>query len=285
LDRWYQRKDLREMSTLAVRPPLPALLFFSLCTLIGPSGRAQYQQGKGEAEAFTWANGVHQVVSQQVFGSPISDSLGLDITWVVTARIRPSSDAEPEVQFVLRKTSGGEVEATLTELARPLMAQLQDLYREQDKRTSQEVAKLIEVRRFDLTGKQCSCLLRIARSFERLRTRIEVKNALILDPRQYQLWIDAGSQESYFRLLGPPSGAAMHPIIAWMEKSLRRLRGAVGEPALDSKPSRRSSCGPRRTEHRSSAAPRRIGPGAGGLPDRPGDGRHRGGSVRHGRRQ
>lgn len=52
-----------------------------------------------------------------------------------------------------------------------------------------------------------------AGAFERIRTSIGLENALVMDPRRYQLWVDAESQQAYFNLLGPSSGEVGQPII------------------------------------------------------------------------
>jgi hypothetical protein len=77
--------------------------------------------------------------------------------------------------------------------------------------------------RFTVARKQCAALTGIVSKFESLRMEVAIENMLVLDPRQYELWVDAGSQQLQVNLLGASSGETKHPVIQWMEDARRVL--------------------------------------------------------------
>jgi hypothetical protein len=208
-----------------------ALLVASMFALAAsPECAAQSTQQADENVASRWATQNYEDVSKHVFGSPTSlDGLDLNIAWVVTARVRPAHDPDPEVQFSLTKLGNGEVNAVVTKLRSSLQGQLQNLHDEHRSATPSEIAKLVDFDRFVLTQTQCPALTKIAAAFAKLRTPIAFENALVLDPRQYQLWLDAGSQQVYLNVLGASNGGSRHPIIVWIEETQQRLQKAIAQ--------------------------------------------------------
>jgi hypothetical protein len=116
--------------------------------------------------------------------------------------VRPAYDAGPEVQFTITKLSTGEVTAVVTKLRSSLQVQLQNLHREHRNKMPSEIAKSINFDRFVFTQKQFPALTKIEPAFAKLRMPFSFENALVVDPRQYQLWVDAGSQQLYLMCQG-----------------------------------------------------------------------------------
>lgn len=217
---------------------LVALLVASVCAVAAsPECAAQSTQQTDEDLAIIWATQNYEDVSKLIFGSPTSpDGLNLNIAWVVTARVRPAYDVDPEVQFSLTKLGNGEVTAVVTKLRSSLHLQLQNLHREHRSTTSSEIAKLVNFDRFVLTQTQCPVLTKIEAAFANLRTPITFENALVVDPRQYQLWVDAGSQQVYLNVLGASNGKSRLPIIVWIEEAQQRLQRAITQSQQTSHP-------------------------------------------------
>src|SRR5215212_4131607 len=108
------------------------LLVATLCN--GPASGEGSDQPNGETgtnAATVWAAQQYEAVAVKVLGSPVSaDAMQLDTSWVVTFRVRPANDVDPEVQVSLTKLGTGEVTAVVAKLRSSLQLQLQNLYRE-----------------------------------------------------------------------------------------------------------------------------------------------------------
>lgn len=224
MDEGHQREELHAMSVTS--RAVVAVLVASVCAVATAlECAAQSTQQAEEAAATTWATQNYEDVSKHVFDPPTSpDGLNLNTTWVVTVRIRPAYDADPEVQFSLTKFGNGEVTAVVTKLRSSLQLQLQNIHREHRSSAPSEIAKLIKADRFVVTKAQCPTLTKIVAEFEKLRPTIALQNALVVDPRQYQLWLDAGSQQVYLNLLGASNRESRHPIIVWIEDTWQRIQ-------------------------------------------------------------
>jgi hypothetical protein len=230
LERRHRSEDLRSLSSMTARTLVLVLVL--LIVAADQEGSTQGAQQAEEASARSWAVSQYDEVSKYVFEPPMSpNGLALTTSWVATARIRPSYDIDPEIQFSVSKSANKEVQARLTKLQAPLRLQLQDLYAQHRDLSPEELARLIRVDRLLVTKKECSTLDKIAAAFERLHPPIALENALVLDPRQYQLWLDAGSQQVYMNLLGASSGESRYPVIVWIEEARRQLEQALKKAA------------------------------------------------------
>lgn len=198
---------------------------FVICLVAGwgPSG-AQSKAEIQEREVRTWASTNYQAVSEGVFGAPTDqDGLTLDAKWVVTVRISPAFDSEPESQFSLTRFWNGKVSLAFTRLRSSLGLQLQTIYRNDPTVTPQRAVSLVHVDRLAVTQTEFPALPAIASAFEKIRSPIAMENALRMDSREYRIWLDAGSQQVYLDLLGPESGESEQPVIAWVEKTRRKV--------------------------------------------------------------
>lgn len=149
-------------------------------------------------------------VASRIFGAPIDeDGLAPDVAWVVTVRRRAAGNDEPEVQFSITRSYTGGLSATVMRLREPL-----------------EGSGAID--RVHLIAAGCRGLETIAEEFSGLQLSPVLENGMILDPIQYQVWVDAGSQQASFNLLGPSSGEGGHPLIVWIEGALRELARCEG---------------------------------------------------------
>jgi hypothetical protein len=225
MDEGYRQEELREMSMTA--RALATLLVAATCAVAGVSA-AMAQSTPTDQDAIAWATQHYDEVAISVFGSPLAPAgLDRDTVSVVTARIRPASDGEPESQFALTTLTSGDVRALVIRLRSPLHAQLRRLHRDRPNDSPLEIAKRILHDQFVLSAAQWPDGKRAAAAFKDIRTSIALENALVMDPSRYQLWVDAESEQAYFSLLGPSSGEGRHPIIAWIEATRRRLQQAI----------------------------------------------------------
>ncbi len=178
--------------------------------------------------AKAWARQNYDAVAEAVLGLPTSsEDMPPNTSWIVTFRLRPAYGVDPEVQVALTKLANGGVTAIVTKLRPALDLQLQNMHQKHESSTPAQIAKLIQLDRVTLSSAQCPALTKVATSFERIRTPIVLENELALDSRQYQLWIDAGSQREYFDLLGASNGQSKHPVIVWIEESLKDILAAI----------------------------------------------------------
>jgi hypothetical protein len=163
-------------------------------------------------------------VANEVFGSPPSaDGPTGNTLWVVTVRVTPAYD-QPEIQFSLSKSANDEAAAVVTKLRSSLQLQLEKLYRERGEESASQIATRIELDRITVTERQCPALKKMVAAFAKVRSAIALENEMVLDSRRYQVWVDAYSQQLYVSLLGPSNGMGRHPIILWVEESLRHLK-------------------------------------------------------------
>ena len=224
----YRREEVRDVPGI-VRTVTAFVIVF-LCTFAGRPACVPQDHETNQDVAARWATQQYGPVAKSAFGSPTApEGLGPNTVWVVTARIRPAYNVDPEMQFSLTKLANGEVTATVIKLRTPLQVQLQRLYPKHPKASPSDLAELIELDRYILSQKQWAGLSELATAFEKVRTTVALENALTMDSRQYQIWVDAGSEQAYFNLLGPSSGEGGHPIIVWIEETGRRLQKAVDE--------------------------------------------------------
>jgi hypothetical protein len=209
-----------------MRRAIAVIVFFALCCPAWSADAFSPHDAEEDANAATtWAAQQYEAVVEELLGDPASSGfLQLDTLWIITFRVIPAY-SQPEVQVVLTKSTTGEVTAVVSKLRRSLELQLQDLYRDNQARTPSEIAKLVQVDRVTLSQADCPALKKIAMEFERVRAHVVLRNALVLDPRQYQLWVNAGPQQEYSSLLGPANGKGRHPIIVWIEESMKRIEG------------------------------------------------------------
>jgi hypothetical protein len=171
-----------------------------------------------------WAAHNYERIANEVFGIPASSDPNSEVIWMVTARIRPAYDADGESQLSLAKSRGGRMAADLIKVSAPLLRQIDEIHRQHPDLDTIAVAKLVRVHRRGVDATVSSAALsKIATAFEKLRPVIALENAMVIDPRQYQLWIDAGSQQIYFNLLGPSSGQGNHALIRWIENAHKEL--------------------------------------------------------------
>jgi hypothetical protein len=174
---------------------------------------------------------LHRAILPHVFDSPVTSALGMDVSWVVTVRMAPGGGREPDAQFSLTKSSDGELTAIVIELARPLALQLRTIPPAKRRASPAEIAKLIQTTRTVLTSAEYAELSQIAAAFENLRTPVVLENVMMLDASRYELWVDAGSQQVYYRLFG--GSGATHPIICWIESTRKRLALAALPPRTE----------------------------------------------------
>lgn len=179
----------------------------------------------GEDGSREWAAHNYDSVITHVFGEPSSSDLpSPEVTWIVTARIRSAYDEAGELQFSLSKAHGGKVGAELIRAVTPLIVQIDDIHRVHPDLDAAAVAKLVRLERRAIEATpHAPALARLAKTFEALRPLVAVENVMVLDPRQYQVWIDAGSQQVFFNLLGPSSGDGRHALIRWVENAQKEL--------------------------------------------------------------
>lgn len=225
-------------ASIAVRPihtmskvvaAATSLLLLTACAAFATTITAfQTPRAATDHTAEAWVSEIIERVADSVFDPPMSvEGLDRNTVWVVTARILPAYETDPEMQLSLRKLANGNVNAIVTTLPQSLKVQLMRTYLRDRDATVAEIAKRIERTRWVLTPAECPELPRIAARFEKLRTNIALENALFLDSKRYQLWVDADAQRAQWDLLGASSGESRHPIIRWIEETSQALRKAT----------------------------------------------------------
>lgn len=227
LDERNRRQELRAMP-IGIRQLSVMLSLAILCNGgVVTDLFAQDRLGTNDAAQARWSTANYDALAEQVFGPPTSsEPLPQRTVWVVTARVRPAYEDDPEVQFSITKQSTGDVTASMVTLDGPLRLQVEQILKERPGLAPQDVARSIAVQRINVTHTEHPQLARLAATFESMRPSVGIENVMVLDPRIYQLWVDAGSQQVYSNLLGPSNGAGRHPMIRWIEDALAELEKA-----------------------------------------------------------
>ena len=175
-------------------------------------------QGLQEHERL--AGRAYRPVVAEVLPADPDEELPVDVEWRVIVRIRPAWQRESLFRITLHQS--GQASASMTVVVdKPILAQLEDIYRLNRRAGISGAAKKIARESFSTDSTRCPALGKVAAEFAALTIPAALPNVLQMDATQYDILSQTLMRRMHITASGPePAG-----VIEWLERASKTLNG------------------------------------------------------------
>jgi hypothetical protein len=174
-----------------------------------------------------WVSANYQTILDCALPSGfVQEGLPQGTEWLVSVRIVPPLEWEPEFQFTFRKADDGISELTFAlPMGYTLREQLLSLKKKHPDSSIKAVCGKMAVARHTINQSNYPKLGGLATDFENIRTSPVPPRGIILDGTFYHFWIESFSLHQVHARLegyGPDAKKQPHPMVEWAE-DVRRV--------------------------------------------------------------
>jgi hypothetical protein len=160
-------------------------------------------------------------------GSSEVDNFPKNVQWLITVRILPPFPDESEFKFSIRKRYDGAEALVIVPDKNSIRAQAGELRKRYPSASVEELSRLVAIRRWTVTDKDCPELQALLREYEQMNISPVVADDLSMDRVTYEFWSQGAWGNSMELVLGGPSSnnsPTKFPLVRWAEKVRRVLQ-------------------------------------------------------------